>query len=79
MTKIVSDLNIWAKNCVENGIELWKLEEDNYISLYMTKSKYLCDNIFYYNSPIYHVWSRDKCICSSPNYKEAFLVFKNKG
>lgn len=67
----------WINSFSEGKTRLWTLEEYNEVGLYQTKSSYMYRGNEFYDSPVYHVWNKDRNVISTLNYIEAYNVFLN--
>ncbi len=71
-----SIFELWANSCADNGTELWELESgDGETGLYLTKSKYLVNHDYFYDTPVYHVWENGKSLISTTNIGSAYTVW----
>ena len=64
---------LWVDGCEMNNTNLYELARlnDFNVGFYRTKRKYEKNNIYYWTSPVYHVWYGDVHKVFS-NYKEAY-------
>jgi hypothetical protein len=69
-----SELELFAKQTLDQGGEWYKLEE----GLYESKSKHLIDNSYIYDTPVYQVFnSEGKRVFSTVSYTLAYNFWRN--
>lgn len=73
-----SNFELWIRDCEINNTELWQLEGDGDTALYKTTKQYKYKYNFYYETPVFHVWIKGKCVTSTTNYQEAYSIYKNR-
>ena len=73
----MTELEYFAKQTLEQGGEWYKLEgEFCKGGLYVSKTKYLVKNNYYYNSPVYQVFNNEgKRIMATTNYNSAYSYY----
>ena len=65
----MTELELFAKQTLEQGGEWYKLEE----GLFLSKTKYLVGNYYFYNDPVYQVFnSEGKRLMVSTSYDAAY-------
>lgn len=70
----MTDLELFAKQTLEQGGEWYKLED----GLYLSKSKYLVNNNYFYNTPVYQVFNTEgKRLFASTSYDAAYRFWVN--
>lgn len=70
---------IWVKGCQQLGTNIWGIDIcDNATGLYATSTKYMYQNSYYNNSPVYHIWIHGKRYISTTNYREACDIWEQK-
>lgn len=74
----MTELELFAKATLEQGGKWWTLEQRKNICLCMTKSRYLYENNYYYDSAVYQVFKNGNRIFASTNFFEAFQAYKKE-
>lgn len=65
----MTDLELYAKETLNQGGEWWKLED----GLFVSKTKYLVNNNYFYNIPVYQVFnSEGKRLMTTTSYVVAY-------
>lgn len=68
----------WVKGCELNNTDLWCLEGEGDTALYKTQNRYEANHNTMGTTPVFHVWIKGKCKCSTTNYEEAYEVYQNR-
>lgn len=75
----MSELELFAKQTLEQGGEWYKLEgEFCKGGLFVSKTKYLVNNNYYYDTPVYQVFNAEgKRLFATTSYNAAYKYFCN--
>jgi len=70
----MNDLELFAKRTIEQGGEWWRLED----GLFVSKSKHLVNNNYFYDTLVYQVFNSDgKRLMASTSYFLAYEFWVN--
>lgn len=72
-----SNFELWVKGCEINHTEIYCLDGSGDHGVYQTRSRYMMNHVYYYNSPVFHVWINGKWLASTTNYHSAMGAWNN--